>query len=61
MASNINVPLNIEDPVVLRRLLVEIVSKLNKPEKLELTPSATYDSSNLTIIVNKINEIIDKN
>lgn len=61
MAGNINVPLNIEDPVVLRRLLVEIVSKLNKPEKLDLVPSPTYDSSNLTIIVDKINEIIDKN
>lgn len=61
MAGNINVPLNIDDPIVLRRLLVEIVSKLNKPEKLNLAPSSTYDSSNLTTIVDKINEIIDKN
>lgn len=61
MAGNISVPLNIEDPVVLRRLLVEITDRLNKPTNLELTPSVTYNAEEISSIVAKINEIIDKN
>lgn len=61
MASNISIPLNIEDPIVLRRILVEIIDRLNKPTKLELTPSVTYNAEEISSIVAKINEIIDKN
>ena len=61
MAGKIVIPLNIEDPVVLRRILVEITDRLNKPTKLDLTPSVTYNTEEISSIVAKINEIIDKN
>lgn len=61
MAGKISIPLNIEDPIVLRRILVEIADRLNKPTKLELTPSVNYNAEEISSIVAKINEIIDKN
>lgn len=61
MANKIIVPLDVSDPVVLRRLLVEIVEYIAKPEPLVLDASSTYNIDDINTIVSKINEIIDKN
>jgi len=60
MASNIpTVPNDIDDPVILRRFLLDLVKSLNtKPTSLSIEASPTYNQDDLNKIITKINEIL---